>query len=129
MSNLEILLPDPDKPSGGKLAVDGTDLANHVAGFTLTHTVRAGSRLTLDLNVHNITRIDVANVEILLPADVAALLEKAGWTPPPVTASVLPRRGDGCPCEWLNSGSDPARPEPILGHIVPTCPRHGRAVR
>lgn len=125
MSNVEINLPERGKHAGGKVAIDDQDLTNHVAGFTLKHDVRHGTQLTLDIPVHQVTGLNAASVELMLPPEIAAMLEWAGWTPPPGTASVLKRNADGCPCEWRETNRVGNRSELVLGRMVPSCPEHG----
>lgn len=84
MSNLEIKLvtPGPKREEYDQIVVDGKDLANFVRGFTLKAGVGRIPQLILDLVVIDATKVGAEHVEVYMEPDTAALLERAGWTPP-----------------------------------------------
>jgi hypothetical protein len=71
-----------------------------------------------------VTRFESPHVQVRVDSTVQAMLERAGWSPPPGTGSALARDESGCPCEFVDVG-DPSNPRKILGRTVPTCPTHG----
>ena len=113
---------------GGKVIIDGHDIAKSVQGLTVRSEVGHPTRLELDLWAHDVTTFDAKQVQVLIDPTVAGYLERAGWTPPPGVESVLDRDEHGCPCERVDVGwtaDDPDDQEKILGRTVPTCPVHG----
>lgn len=112
----------------GKVVIDGHDIAQSVQGFTVHSRVGHVTQLELSLRALDVTTFEAAHVQVLIDSTTAEYLERAGWTPPPGTRSVLSRRADGCPCEQVDVGlptDDPAEQKTILGRTVPTCPVHG----
>lgn len=110
---------------GGKVVIDGHDIAQTVQGFNITAEVGRITRLELDLGIRDVTRFGSPHVQVHLDPTGAAYLERAGWTPPPGQRSVLQRNQDGCPCERKDVTVDEDKPQSILGRTVPTCPVHG----
>jgi hypothetical protein len=110
---------------GGKVVVDGHDLAGSVQGFTVHGQVGRNTRLELDLGVRDRTRFGSPHVQVDLDPTTVEYLERAGWTPPPGQPSALDRDEDGCPCEKKDVGWPRAKQKTILGRTVPTCPVHG----
>jgi hypothetical protein len=113
----------------GKVIVDGHDIAKAVRSIRIDAEVGYQTTVRLGLAVADVTKLSSAHAEVLIADSAAEYLERAGWTPPPGVPSVLPRRDDGCPCEWKDvsgPGTDPDEPELILGRVVPTCPVHGQ---
>lgn len=125
-------------PNGrdGKVVIDGHDVHRAVQGFTVRH--QAGHRVTveLDLAAHDLTTFGSEHAEVLIDPSAMRLLERAGWTPPPGVKSLLERKPDGCPCDWIETWEAPdgqmveeddegAVKRSLLGRTVPTCPVHG----
>lgn len=118
---------------GGKVVIDGHDIAKSVQGFTVHGQVGHLTRVELNLRALDVTTFEAEHVQVLIDSTTAEFLERAGWLPPPGVRSVLSRRADGCPCEWVDVavsvdgliGGPNVRHETILGRTVPTCPIHG----
>ena len=69
----------------GTVEIDGQDVSNAVAGASVE--VKAGyiPEVTLDLRVISVRELSLENARVLLPDDVAELLQRLGWTPPAAT--------------------------------------------
>lgn len=66
---------------GGRIALDGHDVSSAVRGFRIT-AIGEVTRLELDLNVLDVTRIDSEQTEIVIPDATREALIALGWTPP-----------------------------------------------
>lgn len=134
MSNVHIEVDG--RGQDGRIIIDGHDIAKSTCGFTIRSEVGHVPQLELTLRSHGVTSFAAPHVQVLIDSTTAEYLERAGWTPPPGVASVLDRRDDGCPCQWIevwegpdgrmvtSTATDAERRE-ILGRTVPTCPVHG----
>jgi hypothetical protein len=72
-----------DGPLAHRVLIDGTDIARSLTGLTL-HIGTAGEipKLTLDVQLIDVTELGSVEAEVLLGQGVAETLKKLGWTPP-----------------------------------------------
>lgn len=71
-----------DGPGHGRIVLDGHDVSGAVRGFQITAGVGDITRLVLDLNVLDVTRLDSEQTEIMIPDATRDALIALGWTPP-----------------------------------------------
>lgn len=71
-----------ESPSKGTVKVNGQDLSTVIRGFDFSAEVGELPRVVLDLAVHDASRIEAQNVEVIMTTRVHDLLVAAGWTPP-----------------------------------------------
>lgn len=65
----------------GSVKLNGTDIANALAGFTIN--ANAGEPVTLLARLSPVALKYVGELDVRVPATMAAILKAAGWTPPP----------------------------------------------
>ncbi|MFJ1653688.1 hypothetical protein ACIOC2_20320 [Streptomyces sp. NPDC088337] len=66
----------------GQVLIDGQDIARSVTALTFTAGVDGMPRLTLDLQLIDVTELGSTETEVLLGEGVAETLKLLGWTPP-----------------------------------------------
>lgn len=66
----------------GSVVIDGVDLSQAASAVTLHLDADAVPRLVIDLCAVNVSAV-AGQVDLWLTDDARALLERAGWTPPP----------------------------------------------
>jgi hypothetical protein len=72
-----------------RIVIDGQDLSRHIVGVKLYARVGHVPQLVLDLLVTNKSAATAADADVHMEPDLAALLIKAGWTPPPGSLTLL----------------------------------------
>lgn len=70
------------KGNGARVTVDGVDIASAVTSLTVHADAWQRPRVTLDLSIHDVTRVSSPETELLIPDDTAKALVALGWTPP-----------------------------------------------
>lgn len=66
----------------GKIVVDGTDISDAVRAVTTEGSFGNVAKVTLDLDVIDVTTLDAKDTEVYIPEATAAALVALGWTPP-----------------------------------------------
>jgi len=66
----------------GRVLVDGIDISSAVRSVTLDGHAWEIPRVTLELEIHDITTISSSEAELLIPEATASALEALGWMPP-----------------------------------------------
>lgn len=66
----------------GRLVIGGHDISNAVRAFVVRGGVGELPTLELDLSVHDVTRLESVEMEILVPPATRDALIALGWTPP-----------------------------------------------
>jgi hypothetical protein len=80
----------PDKHSfqfeqqenSARITVDGVDISSAVTAVTVQGNAWERARVTLELSIHDVTRISSPEMELLIPKATAEALVALGWTPP-----------------------------------------------
>lgn len=70
------------KGNSARVTVDGVDISSAVTAVTVHADAWEHPRVTLELNVHDVTRISSPETELLIPESTAEALAALGWTPP-----------------------------------------------
>jgi hypothetical protein len=68
---------------GGSIKIDDNEISDAVTGAALYLRVGDIPRLDLELHIIDVTPIDAADVELMIPARTREALITLGWTPPP----------------------------------------------
>lgn len=68
--------------SDGSVKVGGHDISDSIHAFTVDATAGHRPRVTLELSVHNVTRIESEHTEVVMSSATRDLLIAAGWQPP-----------------------------------------------
>ncbi|GAA3077845.1 hypothetical protein [Streptosporangium carneum] len=83
-----------------RLELDGHNVARGLQRAVLDLDRNSMPTLELEIRVHEVERLDVEEVEVVLPEATRDLLTRIGWTPPggqvepdPVTGQVQPDPG------------------------------------
>lgn len=67
----------------GRVSIDGHDISKAVRSLTFNGDAGMHPRVTLDLDIHDVTTVSSQNTELLIPDGTAEALIALGWTPPP----------------------------------------------
>jgi hypothetical protein len=73
-----------DGSGRGRVVIGGQDISGALRGIVVRGGVGEAPRLELDLDVFDVTRLESAEMEILIPDDTRDALIALGWTPPQV---------------------------------------------
>lgn len=68
--------------NSARVTVDGVDIASAVTAVTVHGNAWERPRITLELSIHDVTRISSPETELLIPEATAQALVALGWTPP-----------------------------------------------
>ena len=79
----------------GTVIVGDADITKSVRGFRLDAAAGEPPRVTLDLTLVDVTKLDADRAEVILPVHTRELLIAAGWTPPAAEADGPAASQDG----------------------------------
>ncbi|MEU9285977.1 hypothetical protein AB0D57_14935 [Streptomyces sp. NPDC048275] len=68
--------------NSARVTVDGVDVSSAVTAVTVHANAWDRPRVTLELSVHDVTRISSPETELLIPESTAKALVALGWAPP-----------------------------------------------
>lgn len=66
----------------GRITVDGVDISSAVTAVTVHGDAWERPRVTLELAIHDITKVSSAETELLIPEATVEALLALGWTQP-----------------------------------------------
>lgn len=65
-----------------QIILDGQDITGAVRRVSVETDGLLPPQVWLDLNIHEVTRLDSEHAEVLIPGNVVETLIALGWTPP-----------------------------------------------
>lgn len=68
--------------NSARVTVDGVDISSAVTAVTVHADAWERARVTLELNIHDVTRVSSPETELLIPEATTKALVALGWTPP-----------------------------------------------
>ncbi|MCU1612610.1 MAG: hypothetical protein JWO98_150 [Frankiales bacterium] len=82
MSNRHTVRITANGPHATEVSIDGTDIRNALTGLTLRMGVGDIPRMTVDLLLLDVTELQDAEAQVLIPDATVEALVALGWTPP-----------------------------------------------